>query len=77
MNEIPSIVIPCAAEVNVQTPLTTASASLVPLTPSIPALGPLIVKLGTLIVTFSKYSPATSLIISPSLAAAKASANVA
>ena len=77
VNAKPSIVKP-VAEVSIEIiPLIKASAALSPSTALTPALGPLIVKLAKLIVTFSSYSPARMMILSPAFAAANASAIVA
>ena len=77
VNAKPSIVNPVAVVLIVIVPVNTASAALVSVLGLIPLLGPTIVKLAIEIVIFSLYSPAANLIVSPSLAAAKASAIVA
>ena len=77
VNAKPSIVKLVALVGTEITPLMIASAALSLLCPLTPRLGPTIDKLATETVTDSSHSPARIIILSPSLATAKASAIVA
>ena len=77
VNAKPSIVKFVAALSKEITPLIIASAFLVAVLGLIPSFGPTIVKLATEIFTFSSYSPARIIILSPAFAFARASAIVA
>ena len=77
VNARPSITKLFALLVTEITPLITASSLLVSVLGLTPWLTPAKVKLATSIVIFSSYTPARTIILSPSFAKAIASANVA